>query len=322
MSGANWLTTCLALFPEVTEALTGQHQHLTLVEQDLAAARRQMRVGPSELALIETHASWSYPEWWPRLSTVVDQKISLPRRLDSQIARREAVETLQEHLQHIEVTSVVLRFLRPDAFGIISPPVSSLLSLVAVDDHVAHYLRYVELLEACGEHYGLDRVADVDMALWTAAHLSWLPQYAALREAPREDRFFQELRLANLVAGLGQFWRGSDQQRLLLARTLLSQDFQLAALIAAWVYERILLWLADEHGVDTNVRKQGQTAGGAAAERLDRDAAVRSECQLQVGDLPRWWGWRRLAVHGGIAQPDTEKFVARVQELLATVSHD
>ena len=109
------------------------------------------------------------------------------------------------------MTAVSLRpFIRllkpPQEFGIVSPPVLHLLNLTPQPHHEESYLRYVDTLHDIRRHYDvLERAADVDMALWSAAHLSLLSEYRALAAEMYGDEYFQELldKLEPLLPGKG-----------------------------------------------------------------------------------------------------------------------
>ena len=48
-----------------------------------------------------------------------------------------------------------------------------------------------------------------------------------------QEKVFQEIRLENLMEGLGSHWERTERARLTLAEVLLKRDYVLATLIAA-----------------------------------------------------------------------------------------
>lgn len=281
MATGKWLEKFRNLFPEATHLFTGRRQDLEAVERFLDPARTQMRVGPAELRLIESADAWSYPNWWPRLSDKLEKVIELPKNLTSPKARHKVVDDLQACLKHIEVVSVVLRFLCPQQFGIISPPVVSLLNLTPTD-HVPYYMRYLDVLENLAGYYGLQRVADVDMALWTAAHSYRNPAWASFKQQMEEDKYFQEVRLQNLLDGLSMYGGEVEEQRLRFARALIRHDHLTAALIAARSYESLVLETAGRLGI-----KRGPTKTGSLVDEFARHPARLRSFGLSPGDLQR-----------------------------------
>ncbi len=314
-----WLQEFRKLFPEASELITGQRQDLEAVERALGTARSQMRVGQSELQVIESAAAWSYRTWWPPLNLGTD--VELSKDLRTHQAKRKAVETLHNRLKYIEVVSVVLRFLCPEEFGILSPPVASLLNLAPTDNHIDNYMRYLETLQGLRSLYRQypvsNRLADIDMALWVAAHHSFNPQWTPLKEEMEQDEYFQELRLRNLVEGLGRLGPETDQQRLLFARVIVNHDHLTAALVTARLCESSVLEVAARLGVKPNP-KGGQTKFSSLVEQLARQGGKLSPLGLSPADLHRWRDWRNDAVHPErqISKRDAQKFVQEIGQLL------
>lgn len=310
-----WLQDFHRRFAEATERFTGRRQDLAAVERQLVHGRQ---VGRSELQIIEESPAWSYPSWWPRLSTGLDKTIVLPADLRSRDAKRRAVTDLYEPLKHIEVVSVVLRFLCPEEFGIISPPVASLLNLPPADNHVDYYLRYLGVLKSLADHYQvLSRVADIDMALWSAAHLSTDPDLHALADEMNQDTCFQRVRLKNLLEGLTRRSRWTDQSRHVFAATLLKHDYDTAAVIAARSYERWFKVTAERLSISES-SKRGQTDARNLVKKLDRQPEIRS-LGVPPGHLDKLLELRNEAVHRQITKRNAEEFVREVGKLWEAV---
>jgi hypothetical protein len=310
-----WLQRFHGLYPVATERYTGRRQDLSQVEDHVSQARHEWKVDRRVLEIIEDPDSgWDYPKWWPRLSAQLEEPIPLPTHIYSQQGKRGAVKSLHEAIKNIEIVSVILRFICPDGFGIFSPPVESFLCLSALSNPVESYVRYLDVLKRFVEHYKvLTRVADIDMALWSAAHLSLDPAYAPLVQEMQTDEFLQEVRLANLVVGLGRFWRRTGLQRIALARVMLEHDFVVASVIGARMYESVLRDASERlrlaRGVPQNIDK-----------RLVDDLEGRPELDglgLRKGELTALWKWRNGAVHAEpwFTREQAEMFVKRIGTL-------
>ena len=311
-----WLLEFHKLFPEATERSTEKRQELALVEQQAQAAVDQGRVDAKVLAAIESSEAWSYPNWWPKLSRVIEEPIILPSDLSSPAAQRQAVRRLFGSLKHIEVVSVVLRFLAPKEFGIISPPNSGLLNLAPHSDHEEYYLEYLAVLNAMLEHYGvLERVADVDQALWSAAQLSRFPDYAALTEDMYGDEYFQELRVSGLLKRLSDHRIRSRRQRILLSKALLRVDHVAAALVASRVLEQLIVDMGRRWGVRGEVRKGGQTRAGALVDGLGREPEPRRFLDSMDVNLKTLWRLRRDSVHETVSVTGADSLVRAIQKL-------
>jgi len=271
-----WIHECHELYAEFVERISGTRVTPGRLEQALSQAKGKRQVGSEELRIIEESLDWPYPQWWPRLSAEFGEPLLLPPD------EEEVVKSLYERIKYIEVVSVVLRFMFPEKFGIVSPPVLSLLNL-ARTSHEEQYLQYLSVLEKIRQHYErLERIADVDMALWVAAHLPYWKEYAAILGEMHQDRAFQEIRLENMAESLGRHWEHSEGARLTLAEVLLNRDHVLAAIIAARCFEAKVVEMAEDLNITADgyrgekklhalVRKLGSQAG-AVPEGVSLDA--------------------------------------------------
>jgi hypothetical protein len=79
---------------------------------------------------------------------------------------RQAIRELLEEIKHIELVSIILRFIRSDQYGILSPPVERVLNVGWGSDAVETYVNYLRDLRAIRREVGFPKVADADMALW------------------------------------------------------------------------------------------------------------------------------------------------------------
>ena len=280
-------------------------QELSRVEDLLCEERQSREITAETLRKIEGAEHWAYPIWWPSFGKNFGNPIKLPPHLADVQARKLAVEALYERLRHIEVVSVILRFTFPEDFGIISPPVSHILILPPSKDHVSYYLHYLDILRLLRDHSGLPRIADVDMALWTAAHS--LRELPAIADLMFRDRFFQEIRLNNILAGLRVIrdistggtleWR-QVMGHMLVSRAMLAHDHVLAALICGRSYELLVNMLSERWNIP-----RGRIKGsGDESEILSRCGKIAQHPDFirlgySFGNLKRWRDWRNDAVH-------------------------
>jgi hypothetical protein len=292
---SNWLQEFYRVYTEAIERHTGIAQDLGAVEHALDTERTAGLITPHILRIIEECPAWTYPWWWPRMSQVFQGAVCIPKNLQSE-GRHELISEMWEHLHHIEVVSVILRFMCPEEFGVMSPPVLSFLHLTPQGNSVIDYERYLKVLRIMRDRYGLPRIADTDMAIWSAAHLYIDQDFAAIAEEMRRDEYFQEILLANIVKGWsGLTWK-SGRGNLTLARVFLDQDYLLAALIVGRVYEELIQELASRWSVRTNPLTPGQSMTGALVRRLGRQANLQL-IGITGEQLEQWWTWRRNAIH-------------------------
>lgn len=311
-----WIEKCRVLFQVAARKYVGRSQDLAQVEEELEQGRHLWKVGRRELEIIESSDAWGYPDWWPRLSSQIETPILLPEDIHSAKGRRTAVESLHKAIKNIEIVSVVLRFMCPDGFGIMSPPVTSFLCLFPSPNEVQQYLYYLRVLDEFRRHYAseaLKRVADIDMALWAAAHLSYDPQYAPIGDEIRKDEHVQETRISNLANGLGLFWHRTSLQRIVLARTMLPYDYGLAGLIAARIFESVIRDLGKRLGIRDDI---SMAINIALVKELELRPEV-AKLGLKRGELTKLWEWRNGAVHAKLdfTRDKAEIFVEGVERL-------
>jgi len=79
---------------------------------------------------------------------------------------REAIKILYGIFKHLELVSIILRFVNEQYYAIYSPPVAKILNPPRGSDYVSEYLNYLGYLRAWQNTLGLKKVAYVDMFLW------------------------------------------------------------------------------------------------------------------------------------------------------------
>jgi hypothetical protein len=110
------------------------------------------------------HEFWMIPSWWQYQKQKKKTK-GLFKDLPSN--EEKVILALYSVFKNIEVASIVLRFIDPVNYGIISPPVRFAFGQKAKDTYTDEYLDYLSVLRSLAMEYGFNRVADADIALWT-----------------------------------------------------------------------------------------------------------------------------------------------------------
>jgi len=324
----------LEVFHQNYSRAARRYYRLTLEPSELERELSWMRKGTVKIASVigalEQSRHWSYTKWWPPVSEdVLGDPISIPEDLSAEESRKRTIRLLHDRLKNIECVSTILRFLRPEQFGIISFPVTNLINLPQAKNATDYYLTYLRSLRRLRKHCGgnsLPRVADIDMALWSAAHFSQDadlgPGFEDVKKATEEmrhDKKFQELRFQNLLSGLQLKQESLYQQKstqLVFVRALLEHDYQLASVITAKVYESLI----DEIGryYKLPAAEGGDRTTGKLIEHLERKG-IPKEIGIAKGKLFEWWGFRKQAVHEQpepLSSSKAQKFAAGVGELL------
>jgi hypothetical protein len=181
-----------------------------------------------------------FGNYWPtphpkHLDQLSTKRLSLDLRSQG---KKEVVGKLLGVVHDIGVTSIILRFVHPDCFGVFSSPVHAVL-LVNRMSTLDLYLAYCEELSEYKSHFGLLSVAQVEMAI-TAVYEIMKGKYGkkeseAAQKSFRADLWVQRRRAGNVVR---PFLR--DFGKLPLAKILLHEDARLAGIVAGVEFERLL----------------------------------------------------------------------------------
>lgn len=117
---------------------------------------------------------WPFKKYWmwppkeqiqKKLKKTVDLFKNLTDSLDKE-EEREVIQTLYNIFKHIELVSIILRFVDPINYAIYSPPVAKILNPPRGEDYVSEYLNYLGELRRWRDISRFKRVAYVEMFLW------------------------------------------------------------------------------------------------------------------------------------------------------------
>lgn len=235
---ADYLHACLRLHGDLTELLYHQRQDLSAVERVSARIRSSRRLTYEDVQQIADSPHWNPRRFWrwPPADEIEAALAgpwdfwNLPKHED------QIIPALLGVFKFIEPVSVLLRFIVPKHYGILSPPVEKALEVAPAARPVEKYLHYLGDLRTLRDSRGFSTAAEVDMALWVLQRgiLSGiLPQSKELAAAHRGDKELRGIRCRNLAQGLF-----SGIARLDLAEALLPLNVPLAGELAAMEFER------------------------------------------------------------------------------------
>ncbi|MBD3377433.1 hypothetical protein GF406_20565 [candidate division KSB1 bacterium] len=272
----NFLKESFELFPKLTGIMFGFEYAMEKIERKVQHVKENDRLERKDISAIYDAEEWNYNKFWPDLltSNQFKQPITGIFNLGWQ-KRKKTISVLYKKFLHIEVVSVILRFVDPDNFAIISPPVEKFFSLQPRDNHVEYYLNYLDLLRKSSRHFKIpSRIADVDMAIWTLTYLvkNWGSEefrnkwdgkeqctIGLIVHHYRNDNFFKKIRLLEALKQLYQDiddgW--SEPKRIILADCLDSEivDPDLAMIIVAYGFENLLWELVLETGKEEEFKE-------------------------------------------------------------------
>ena len=235
----NYLQDCFEAFEEVSKEKYGTAQDLAAIELAVAPLRNRRALTYKDLKEFESPRNWEFKTWWvfppeqhltPELQSREFKFQSLPDDEESVIA------SLLQVFKSIELVSIILRFVRPEHYGIISPPVERILDVRRESDAVKTYLNYINDLRKIAKRYRFERVANADIALWVLHErcLGSAPDAATLKEY-EGDRFIRRLRAENLMK---RFLNDSTYAQ--LAHSLLRTDHVLAGQLGGIEFEQMV----------------------------------------------------------------------------------
>lgn len=234
----NYLHKCLNEFRVVTEKKYGTPLDFAQVEASVGQLRGQKPLTYEDLRVFESPDQVWFQRYWV-LPPEHHLTQALKRRsIDFRpLPKEEAtlIASLVEVFKSVELVSIILRFVKPEHYGIISPPVERILDVRRGADAVKTYLNYVQDLRDVTRRYHFKRAADADMALWVLhERFSSEPDNAVWREY-ETDPFMLRLRAKNLM---GHFLTRVPYPQ--LAGSLLETNLGLAAQIAGIAFEQMV----------------------------------------------------------------------------------
>jgi hypothetical protein len=104
---------------------------------------------------------------WPTKEQIEDElKKTNNLFKDLLINEEKVIKDLYDIFKHLELVSIILRFVDPKNFGIYSPPVAKLLHLPRWGNYADEYQNYNARLRNYRDLYLFDRVDYVEMFLW------------------------------------------------------------------------------------------------------------------------------------------------------------
>lgn len=235
----HYLHTCFAAFRDVTEKKYGTAFDLPAIEASVSPLRNRKPLTYEDLRDFESPSHWWFQKYWvfpPEHHVTAELK---RRKFNFwRLPKEEAplISSLLDVFKSVDLVSIVLRFVRPEHYGILSPPVERVLDVRRGSDAVETYLNYIKDLRAVAQHHGFRRAADADMALWVLHERCFGDlRDDAIQRAYADDLFILRLRAKNLMA---HFLRDSSYPQ--LAHSLFPTNLELAAQIAGIAFERMV----------------------------------------------------------------------------------
>lgn len=167
------------LFREVCKAKYGNELNYPLLENKLGRLKKGGVLTYEDLDEIANPDIWPFNDYWcwpakEQIEKELNETNGLFENLDNLRPEHEkriseevpVIKKLYDIFKHIELVSIILRFVDSQNYAIYSPPVARILNSPRGTDYVSEYLNYLENLRKWRDFYNFERVAEVDMFLW------------------------------------------------------------------------------------------------------------------------------------------------------------
>ena len=272
----DYLHECFERHGDVTRALYGEPQKLHEIEKLAIDIGNTGRLTYDDVEKVNRADLWSGGTFWQWPTRAQFDERCAEHGFDDQSVplwggvQRE-VPRLLKVLRHIGPVSVVLRFIDPKNYGILSPPVEKILEIGPAHRSLDKYQSYVFDLRRIRDLRDFESVAGVDMALWVMQEViaandsrsDWLervvPEHDRWIDAFWADETLRNIRVRNLTKSLFGPKRhktsmpqmaealllpddrhpGRDQNQVLLSARVAAVEFELAVGVVARQASRI-----------------------------------------------------------------------------------
>lgn len=301
---SDYLHVCASRHRELTEKLTGKPQDVDAIERAVAGVKSKRALTYATVqAIVESpnfaagQRFWTWPSRAEIERELHGQEIdlwNLPRN------EKALLKKLRGVFKTFEAVSVILRFVVPKHYGILSTPVEHLLGIQPAAESIDRYLNYVRDLRTIRDQRGLDTAARVDQALWTlqiGVYGGRLDDVEELKAAHARDGFLRSIRVKNLADALFE-----PMSRLDLAESLVAHRLELAAQLAALEFERAVRAYAKRSAFTEDLSRV-----------IDQFAPAHA-----VGEWQRCRALRNRAVHGkALNEREVRELVQTVREIVS-----
>lgn len=311
------LKQLLGHFYDIGEKRWGQIIQLEELENKF----KPVKEGKEELSLKHIKAvrdDCAFARWW-KMPEIAEEDLAIFKSVFANLIPKdkEVIWKLFDLLKNIEIVSCILRFIDPQNYGILSPPVENILNIRG-KHQVEKYLNYLDDLEILREEYNFKRIADVDMALWALANLI---NYSELRHhALYSDVFYDFEQTVNPVKKImakNSLEQILEERPLYKAELFLDTDYILAGLIAGRELEIFIKSLCRKNDINLIERRKRirHLSISELSEKLHNKKAITKQEDSLVKE---WWELRCDFVHEKeikLTRPQVEKMIDGITRL-------
>jgi len=320
------LRKVLRFFVETGQRTQHKTLRLDLIEERMAVVKNGLEDFSIEhLKVIkdEEEEYWRFLRWW-KLPEIEDEVFDdfTGELVDLEPNDSAVILNLFKALKNIEIVSCVLRFICPEHYGILSPPVENLLN-VRGKDPVEKYMNYLDNLAELKEEYNFARIADVDMALWTLANIL---NYSDLRADPKFRQIYDQYILKSnpikrIMArnSLEDIWQ--EKSYLSIGDLFLDTDYVVAGILARRELEKFVKKICKKYGIAEIDRDVGPRKFCDLVNDIGHKGLIGNEDRLLMRKL---YGLGSQLVHGRenrVSKVQVKDMLVETSQLLENYSH-
>jgi len=292
------LKQLLEYFSDIGEKRWGQTLQLEVLEKIF----KPIKKGDEEFSLKHLRAinnDCAFSNWW-KMPEIEEEDIAHLEGIFTKLEPydKKVISKLFDLLRNIEIVSCILRFIDPQNYGIMSPPVENIL-MVGGKHEIEKYINYLHNLEELKEEYKFERIADVDMALWALANIIY---YSELRHHPiYSDIYNAYVQTANLIKKImakNSLEQIKEEQPLYKAELFLDSDPITSGLIAGRELDLFVKELCINNGIRLEERTKRKPVKYLHIPELvdklfENKLITREEKEL----INKWWEHRCDLIH-------------------------
>jgi len=312
------LKQILAHFSDIGEKRWGQTLELDRLEKTFIPIKE----GKKDLSMEHLEAirdDYAFANWW-KMPDICEEDLSLLKGIFINLKPfdKKVIEKLFDLLKNIEIVSCVLRSVDPYNYGIMSPPVENILN-VRGTNKIKKYLNYLRNLRELQEPSGFDRIADVDMALWTLANIinnSDLRHHNIYSDF--YDNYEQTANPVKKIMARNSLEQIRKENPLFKADLFLDSDYVVAGLVAGRELELLIKGLCKENGIKLKEKKGNKVRYFYTPELAEKLMIRKLILKEELENIEKWWEYRCDLTHVANISctfDDVKSMIAGITEL-------
>jgi len=234
----------------------------------------------------------------------------------------KVIDLLYDLVKNIEIVSCILRFVDPGNYGIISPPVENILCTRG-KHQIEKYINYLNELDILKEEFDFERIADVEMSLWTLANIinndffKNDPIYCEIIQSYKQTTN----RIKKIMAN-NSLEKLKNEKPLFKAELFWDSDYELAGIIAGRELE---IFIKDKYKtIGGKMKKPGSIfpSFSEQIEKLVNNKIIVKEKKILVS---KWWKFRGDLVHDRkpkLSKNDVKKMIEGISILFKNINDE